>query len=503
MSFIVSIFLCFALAFSGTGTLPAEPETATTWTVRNVSFDNGTDSFTLDPEMRITTAVGGEKAGMHFEIESGDRVLLPVTAEFTKDTIRFAMSNGNSAYSLSNEEFAELMDLDEESAQVMTAIGDFFTSYGALLGSVYGDEEQAMACSQAVFAAMLDACGSAFEPVEIEFDGQTLEAQRAELTLTVDAAFKIMDGLRTCGMEPMEQMMDSILALCNLSGEAEYANFADLAAEIDGDTDFAMPMTVTFAATGDMVYCLMECDFGVEDTTAQMREEISFNGEETTVEMSMVMADLEPNNTTMVYLVSAQMQGPLNAPEAFHMNYDIVTTSVEQVVYEAEEDEDAEVSGGSEADSFTDQKVIHMTIDSIAEDGLNDMQFAVNYQEFYNEEELSSGVFQLTAAERREEDDSVTADVALNVYIEDEKFSLSFELNRAEAAPENYFDGLDVLEITAEDIEADGEEPSKLMSSLQNDAMRMVSDAMQLAAEESVQQAMTKLGGPEDILDAD
>ena len=569
MSFILSIFLCLALAFSGTGALPAEPESATTWTVRNLSFGDGTDSIALDPELRLTAAVGEEKVGLHFEVGSGKRALLPVSAEITNDEVLFAMSNGKHAYSMSAEEFALMADLDGNE-EILAILSDLFTSYGALLGTVYGDEEQATAYSRAVFAAMIDACGASLETVEVEVSGQTLEAQRMELTLDIDSALKLMDGLRACGVEPMERLMDSVLALCNLEEDAEYSDFADLAAEVDEDAEFAMPMTITFAAADELAYCLVECDYSMEDgSSAQMREEFSYDGEQSDMEMTMVVSDAEPNATTAVYMISAQMQGPLNAPEAIHMNYDIVMTSATQVVYDVYEDEyaddeyvedehvddeyvedehvedeyaedesaedesvedeysedeyaedehvedehvedeyaeddageDAEVGASSVVDTFVDQKVIHMTLDSAAEDGLNDVQFAVNFREFFNGEDGGSGTFHLTAAERRAADDSVTADVALNVFSEGRKFNLAFELNRAEAALEDYFDGLDVIEFTADEINAYGEEPTELLTALRHDARRMAVDALQLALDESVLQAMMKFGLSENILD--
>ena len=485
MTFLLSIFLCFALAFSGTGTLPAEPEAATTWTVRSISLDNGTETYTIDPELRLTTAIGAEKADLHFEIDSGNRALIPVSAELTSDELRFSMGNGGRAYTLTNEEFLRLADIDPEDLQVLTVVGDFFTSYGALLGSVYGDEQQAAVYSKAVFQAMINACSGDFEQVEIELNGETVEAQRAELNMTFDATFKLLDELRACGIEPMEKLMDSMLALCCQATETEYADFASLAAEIDEDIDFSMPMTVTFAAADDLAYCLMECDFAVEDSTAQMREEVTYDGEWTIIEATMDMINLSPD-TDASYVISAQMAGPLNAPTSVHVSYDIVMTSEVQIVYEAEDaDDDAEIA--ADPDSFIDQTEIHMTFDSAATDGLNDAQFVVNFQELIDDEEQSSGVFHLASAQRREDDGSVTADVTIRFLGEDSEVGISFELNRAEAAPADYFDGLKMYELTAEEFYNADDEPSELMSALQNDATLMALDAMQLTADESVQ----------------
>ena len=58
MNTILSILVCIAMLFSGTTALPAQPETAVTWTLRNVTIGYDGESVTLAPEARITTAIG-------------------------------------------------------------------------------------------------------------------------------------------------------------------------------------------------------------------------------------------------------------------------------------------------------------------------------------------------------------------------------------------------------------------------------------------------------------
>ena len=502
MTFILSIFLCFALAFSGTGALPAEPETATIWTIRNVCLDTGDETFTLDPELRLTTAVGAEKVDMHFEIGSGESTLLPISAELTPDAFLFTLSNGGRAYSLSDEEFMNLAHIDEEDLRILNIVGDFFISYGALLGLVTGDEEQAAAYSQAVLDAVLEACGSEIETVEIEHNGETMEAQQAEIILTFDAAFKLMDELRGCGIDAMEQLMDAVLALCNLEAETEYADFAALAGEIDEDIDFSMPLTITIAEDGDVAYGLVECDYDMEAVSMRMREEINYDGTYTTVDMTMDMTGIEPNDTSASYVISAQMAGPMNAPEAIHMDYDIVITSDVSVVYEAEDVNDLPANADNVEKTYVDQNEIQMTLDFVADDGLSNAQFAVNFQEIFDDEVLSSGIFYITTAERRETNGSVTADVTLGLLAEDEEFGLTFELNRAEAAPVDYFAGLDLYEFSEEGLDSDSDMPSALQAALMADASQLTLDVIQLSSDPSIQ-ALMNMGLAEEATIAD
>lgn len=492
MSYIMSIILCIALAFSGVGTLPAEPETATTWTISGLTMSNGDESFTLNPSASITAAIGADRADFHFEIENGGKTLLPVSAEFSKDALRFALAGGD-AYSLSEADLMELMDIDPDTVAQLEIISDLFTSYGALIGLVCGSEEEAAAYSQALFTTLYESCEAAPETVEIEYDGETLSAEKAELSLTLDTCFALLDGLRDCGYEPMENLMDTLLVTMNLLNESDYADYATFRSKIDEDVNFALPMTVTLAQTDDLGYGLIECDFQVEDELSmQLREEITARGEQTglsyTVEMNT--SDSDAN-----FVVTAQMTGPITAPTALHMDYDIATTTTNYIVYETE-DEDGEEAVEDDY-TYTTDTTVHMTLDSNTTDGLGDARLDVTFEttEF---DETTVGTVTMTATDRSEDDGSVTTDIAITVNADDEEFGLSFALNRAVAAFEDLFGDVETREITAADIKAADDAPSANISALMSDVMRLAADAMQLSSDESVQ-ALFGVGTVDDI----
>ena len=94
MNAILSFILCFAMILSPAGALPAQPETASTWTVSNLTISVGDESVTLSPEARLTTAVGMEEAQLHFELGSGERTLMPMSGAINQDGVRFTLGTG-------------------------------------------------------------------------------------------------------------------------------------------------------------------------------------------------------------------------------------------------------------------------------------------------------------------------------------------------------------------------------------------------------------------------
>ena len=471
MNLILSIFLCFALAFGGAAELPAEPETATTWTIRNVTLSNGGETFALNPEARLTAALGAEKAALHFEIENDGRIFLPISAEVTPDELTFALSGGGRAYSLTNEEFMKLIDVDEEDIRILNLCGDLFTSYGALLGMAYGDEAQMAEFSQAVLEAMLGSFGSEFETVEIELDGETLSAQRTEFDLTFRSSLEMIDALRDCGIDELTTFLNALLEIINLDEETDYPNYTALIEAIpEADLDsFSMPLTLTFAEADGLSYGLVETTADLEDFShMQMREEVVTRGGETSVAVNMLM---NADDTVIVYDVSAQMTGPLNAPESMHMDYDV--TAVNLITGE----------GGDGAESIS--TAMRMTLDAATADGLSDATLEASVTVTPNAES-SSFDLRATASDRREADGSVTADVTFELLTEDIDAGVSFELNRAESAYANPFDGADLFEITEDAFDSDADEMPPVAAALTADVALMSVDAMQLGADESI-----------------
>ena len=479
MSFILSIFLCFALAFSGTAGFPAQPETATTVTVRNVTLTVDDESVTLNPQARITAAIGSEKTALRFEIENDGKTLMPVAAEITPDTLTFSLSDEGRAYTLSNEDFVRLADIDEDDMQVMEIFGDLLTSYGALIGAAYGNAEWAFTYNQVVLDALLETCGATFTPVEVELDGETIEAQQAEITLDLESCLRLMDALRDCGIEELETMFNSILALINLDMDVPYSSYAAIAAELLEDIDeeelelLSLPLTITAAETDALDYALVECAFTVEDEASmQMREEVISRGEETTIEMNMTMT--ESYGTSSSVLVSGQLLGPVIEPTELHLDY---------VMYM-----EAPIYYDTENGSDTSTAVIYMTLDGASEDGLESGKWVIDY-----EVDGSGGQMQMDYAERREDDGSVSAGIEVTFDADEHSYGISLDLNKAESAYTSFFEGAELFQIDENTMADDAEQIDPTTAALTADISRLGLDALLLSSDESLL-AVAQLG---------
>ena len=484
-NFILSIFLCFALALGGTAGLPAEPETATTWTIRNVTLTDGTHSVTLNPAVKLTAAVGAEKAALRFEIDNGDATLLPMAAEVTPAAITFALSHGGRAYTVTEDALMEMGAFDEQDIQILNIVGELITGYGGLIGILSNGSEESLAYSQAVTEALLETCGGEFVPVEIEFDGQTLSAQQTEITLTYESTFALLDALRTCGFPELEAYLDKYLEIINYAGDFEYTDFSALAADLyeEGIDEFNLPMTITMAEAEDLEYALVECTFDVEDEASMvLREEVVSREEEINVDAVATLEGID--EISLNYVISCQMTGPRTAPTAVHMNYDMV---MDTPVYSEDGD------GAPE----TQRAEMHMLLEAVTEDELTNasLSFAFDMDD-------ENGVLGLSSVDRREEDGSVTADVEIILSGMDEMFGVTFELNRSEAAYEDFFAGAEIFEIDEDTFDDDSDETSPAEAALTADAMLLYLDVMQLSSDESIL-ALEQLGAEDDdvILD--
>ena len=468
-NFILSIFLCFALALGGTAGLPAEPETATTWTIRNVTLSDGTDSVTLNPAVKITTAVGAEQAALRFEIDREGDTLLPMAAKVTPDAITFALSDGGRAYTVTEDTLLKMGALNEEDIQILTVVSDAITSYGALIGVVSSGSEEALAYSQKVTEILLETCGGEFVPVEIEVEGQTLSAQQTVVTLTYESAFALLDALRTCGIPELDAYLDAYLQLINYMADTDYADFSSLAADLyEEDLDeFNFPMTITMAEEDGLEYALVECTFAVQDEAAMvLREEVVAREDETSIDAVITLEGVD--EISLDYVVSCQLTGPRTAPTAVHMNYDMV---METPVYSEDGDGIPE----------TQRAEMHMLLEAVTEDELTNASLSIAFD--MGDE---NGVIGLSSAERPEDDGSVTQEVMIIAVDSEDQIGISFEINRAEAAYEDFFAGAEIFEIDESTFDDDFDEISPAQMALISDVILLDSDAKQLASDESI-----------------
>ena len=507
MNAILSILVCFAMLFSGGAALPEQPETATVRTLRNLSVTTDEGSVTLTPELRLTTAIGSEQAIAQFEVVRGDDVLLPMAGELTNDGVRFRLCDGGSVYSLTNDALLELMGSDAPSDTLMV---DYLNSYSALLSRTMNDASFQQELSRTMIDLFVSACGGEAEQVTLEIDGVEVPAQRAQLELTPEAALNLLDGLASCGVTEVEDMLNSYMLLLASAMGADYASLSDLTAELraqlaeeDVADEFSFPVELTWT-TEDPAHAEIAMDFNVDETSAvQLSVTGTFTDEKTDLDMTLSFTtdDGMGNTNQMDFRMTKQVDGPLNAPE----NVELHLVASSQNDWKSEYSEE-----GVEAvvHSYVSSSAMNFALDVNAAvvDGLEraTIDLSANQSSSYDYDgdvntDKSVLSAHISSDDRSEADGSVTTAVAMDIDVDRENVQLSWELNRAEGMPVPSFDDsktVDLAEILRED------EDSAASIALMSDALKLSADATSLCADESVLAMLELLGiDPEAMLD--
>ena len=510
MNAILSILVCIAMLFSGGAALPEQPETATVRTLRNLTIATDEGSVTLTPELRLTTAIGSEQAIAQFEVVRGDDVLLPMAGELTKDGVRFRLRDGGSVYSLTSDALLELMEAGDADAQLMALMVDYLNSYSALLSRTMNDASFQQELSRTMFELFVSACGGEAEQVTLEIDGAEVPAQRAQLELTPEAALNLLDGLASCGVTEVEDMLNSYMLLLAAAMGEDYASLSELTADLraqlaeeDVADEISIPIELTWTTEGP-AHAEIAMDFDVDEPTAMQLAVTSTSTDEKTdldMTLSFTTDDGMGNTNQMDFLMTEQVDGPLNAPENVELHVEATSQNDWKSEY-SEEGVEAVVH------SYVSSSVMNFALDVNAAvvDGLEhatidltDSQiFTYDYDgDVDTDEALSSA--HITADERNEADGSVTTAVAMDIAVDGENVQLSWELNRAEGMPVPSFDEsktVDLAEILRED------EDSAASIALMSDALKLSADATSLCADESVLAMLELLGiDPEAMLD--
>jgi len=477
MNAILSFILCFAMILSPAGALPAQPETATTWTVSNLTISVGDESVTLAPEARLTTAVGMEEAQLHFELGNGDRTLMPMSGAINADGVRFTLGTGTKTYTLSNETFMELTGMDEEDAQLLEVFGDFFLSYGKILAMVK-DQEKYDQYYDLSWDLMEDMLGAEYAETEVEVEGEMLPARRIKGGLTLAGMLNMLDVAADCGIPELEEFVDVTLEMVNVAGGESIEKFSDLAATVEeeeGLEGVIMEMDCTYTE-GDPLYSKMDMTMDMNGQSMTAQAETITRGEDT---VALMVMEMNMDDSAMSYAITMDYTGPATAPTRMEMSYDILTAN--DYSYEYTEDDGSVVSYHS-----TDNTAMRMTVNAETIDGLKnaDAEIIVDNISTYGYDD-NLDTYEETVnmtmdySEALEEDGSITGSCAIDVSAMGETVGISFDINRAEGEVVDYF--ADTVE---QPLSADTEDAG--YSALMADFMGVAADGMALAADDSV-----------------
>lgn len=536
MNLILSLIVSLALMFSPTGSLPAQPDTAVTWTLSNVSLDLPQGSVTLNPALRLSRAVGSEEAQLHFEVINGDNTLMPISGRLTEEDLTFSLGKSGNAYRITNEDLVEMLYLGDNALDSLDAVGNVFRDYFALLSREMHDETFAVEGSEAVFKALIESTGAETVQTEMEVDGAMIPAERIEINLTGENMFQFMDAIMNCGVPEIENFFRSYLKIFPLLGMpipaeelTSYAQVYELIMQDDAEEleTLSFPMTITAAVQDDATYAQMQTNFELDGEGMSMNMDTVTRGEETTLEMNL---DLNMADTYAGYKIEGGYTGPANAPT--QMAYDCyVTTSTttrEPVVNDAGETEWVEMTEefyitasmeSATKDGLTSGSVT-MSVDTPIDEttAVNMGKLSLNFDETREADGSVTGAYGLNVdmmgtnmafnlnhnqAERKEADGSVTTSHKFNFSsnMMADEVGVSFDLNRAEGPVADLFEGVNVYDLKdissamyAEEVEAMDPGAMNLMS----DIMGLSSDAMYLFSDESMMELTNLFAGSVD-----
>lgn len=418
MNFVLSILVCLAMVLGGNSALPAEPEAATTWTVRNLALTMDGETVTLAPEARFTAAVGTERAALAFDVASGGETYLPLAAELTEDALRFSFGAQDRAYTLTAEDFEQALDFsDPSTAAALDDLTEYVRAASALLARQFTDPAFYQEYHDATWQALFDTCRTSVETTEVEVDGETLPAERSELALNAENRQALADALTD---------MDSDLAEFAEAAQALRAQYGAASASIPD-----MRETVTLASREGLEYTLIEATTEAAEQSMIVREEVVDRDGQTDANLDMQF-HLPGGDEAGAFSVMASAEisttGPANAPETAHMAMEVLFAGT------------TAPAEGETAYDITNN-TLRLELDTRSADGPGSGALRIEEESSLSHAEdeetrpesnyIDNTAFDLRWDGRAEDDGSDTWAVALAVDGED---ALSFELNRAEGA---------------------------------------------------------------------
>ena len=510
MNAILSIIVCFAMLFSGGATLPAQPETATVWTLRNLSFTTDEGSVTLNPELRLTTAIGTESARMQFGIIDGDEVLMPIAGEITPDCLRFTMGNSGSVYTLTNEALMDAMEGDEMSLKAFDYMADYMDSYAAMMTRSMSDADFQWQLNDVAIDLLIRSCGATPEPVTVEIDGQQLSAQRVHLDITPDAMRDMLKGVASCGIPEIEDMATSYVLMSGamLGGDFDSVDacidFIFEEMEADDGMNATCPMDLVYISGSELTYMDMKmdampgyaepgCSASMQTTTLQIPSDDGLRAE---MSMSFTL-DENGDVSQMDFSMTENVVGPVDDPQSAELHAELTMKDSWAIQVT-----DVDVHPSSDYMANDEVRLV-LDMSATIEDGLEHSTLDISGDilsttAFDGEESVDTDSYlrmHITSDDRSEEDGSVTAAVVIDLECDGEAGVISYELNCTEGAPVPEFDESKTVDLMKL-MESEEFDPAIL--GFAADTSLISSHASRLSTEESVIAMGELLGDGED-----
>lgn len=516
MNVILSLIVAFAMAFSGVGELPAVPETAHVYTLSGLTLSAGDESVTLDPALRITAALGGERLDLGVEVLSGEDVLLPVSGRLEADQLSFALSGSGKVYTLNAEALNDVLVVEGVAAdgEELAAIEQVLSKYVELISMAPEvmelDANVGAELTEDMIAAMLP--NAEVEDAEIEYEGAVLSGKTYTGAMSIESLIAPLDVARGAENEAVRDYFQTALDIFNLISEASdvsetpAASFGELVLQLTESSgqdaallqELSEPAEITYALQDGREYMQFYYNEEADGTTFDLDGVIYRDGENSSANVSYYEGNDNYYNSVAYDLQSAA-----------DGSYEMIVDSSKGLSLEYSETDDA---GETISTTITDSDkytslTVSCTVD--ADDGAREILFALddsNSNSISIDGELDtlderSQSISGALGETIEEDGSVTTDFYASYCDENGMiYDVSFQLNHAQLPYADAFAGREVLQLTGADLSGEGE--SAAMNQLGAEVMGLAADLLTLTADESVM-ALGELGGDMDADDDD
>ena len=489
MNMLLSMLVCIAMLFSGGAALPAQPETADVLTLSNITLTIDDQTIALNPSLEITSQIGSEAAGFHFEVKDADGASrLPVSASLDQNGVTLALGDSERAYHYSAEALEQLLGLTiYGDISVLDNLSELMQSYAALL-ELAKDPEAAAQLNVQTMQIFAEKFGDQFAATQVDLNGEMLDGVEGDIEINSAALFEMMDDM--CKIEgPLADYLNAMLAYENqlLSDEATVNSYAELydklSAEID---DFSMPIHLLIAGNDKATYSSASLNISDPDTDTAVNfygvSRIDENGGE--MNMQMVLSDGAGSYGEFTFTVN--FEGAPLAPTMLDVKG---TLSVhDEQSWDVTDEGDAETAV---THTYADDTAVDFTLTSATDaDGVKQTQILTTVGVTSNagtDEAYEERVELRFDRTTHPEENGTAASQSFELNVDGEQFGLSYEARHAQHSAEDLFAGRKIVEMSDENGE-------QAMNQLTTDAYSLIGDLNALSTDESIAQLLGLFG---------
>lgn len=510
MTNLLAILLSLAMLLTG-ATAPAAEPVSRTLVVSSLTVRHNDEEVTLSPFAALGVATDGASALFDFFIGSGDDVFLPFQLSADESGLALLAENADVTLKIDREKLDELMrfaPMDEDSAAVFSLMGDYFAAYGQMLKLT--QDPDAMQAIQASANAIYDEMVDRGEGVEdsVEYDDETYDVKTYEYDVTAAQLGALTDAIYASNdtLADFAKVYFRLLnALPEDSGLSGFDSFEALLANFDV---FTLHVTESIAEEGlNISDIIMTISVPEMETPVELVIHSVKRGDEQSAE---VTADVDIGDITMSMYIEGEQSGrdmemdmtvTLNpvgsgagAGEESVAETEIIggEDGPTAIILEADEEDDEEDDDEDEDDEELQIMIDEDELVGGEGDGEDAVYFTVDFDRSYDEDSgnyYQSLSYGLDIAEQK-----LHAEFAIES--EEAECQLTGELDIGE---DNY--GFELFaEVSDEPIESrieaseavslDEFDPSPLLSSVSEDAMKLYNDESVQRLVAMVQSAM-------------